>query len=187
MPDIHAKKEYSVFQIAMNLTVACLISGLIIAGTYFITNPIAAQKNKAMEQLAMKQLVADADSFKPVPGKNQWFAAEKAGKIIAYIVPGESKGYGGAIKMLVAVSADGKVIDYNILSANETPGLGDRTSQQFFRNRLIGKKSDELKVVKDPANKENVQALTGATISSTAVTKGVKEAVDEVVRFTGGK
>ena len=43
-------------------------------------------------------------TFKEVPGKEEWFTAEKDGKVIAYVVPGESKGYGGAIKMLVAVT-----------------------------------------------------------------------------------
>ena len=187
MTEAHIKKEYSILQIAMNLTAACLISGIIIAGTYFVTNPIAIEKNKMLEQQAMKDLVANADTFASVTKKTGWFSAEKSGKVIAYIVPSESKGYGGTIKMLVAVSTDGKVIDYNILSANETPGLGDKASEDFFRDRIKGKESKALEVVKDPSNKENVQALTGATITSKAVTKGVKEAVDEVVQFTGGK
>ena len=70
----------------MNLTVACLVSGAIIAGTYFITAPIAAQKNELIKNKAMKELVKDADKFKPVKGKKQWFTAEKNGKVIAYVV-----------------------------------------------------------------------------------------------------
>ena len=187
MSEAHVQKEYSIFQIALNLTAACLISGLIIAVVYFFTHPIAVEKSEMLKVQAMKELVTDADAFEPVPQKDQWFTAKKAGSIIAYIVPGESKGYGGTIKMIVAVSVDGRVIDYNILSANETPGLGDKASKEFFRSRLKGKQSEDLVVVKDPSNKANVDALTGATITSTAVVKGVREAVDEVVQFTGGK
>jgi len=183
----HANKEYSILQITLNLTGACLISGLIIAATYFITAPIATQKNAMLKEQAMKDLVVNADSFKTVPKKAQWYAAEKKGKVIAYIVPSETKGYGGKIEMLVAVSNNGKVIDYNILTANETPGLGSNASKDSFRERFKGKKSEALKVVKDPSNKINIQAMTGATITSTAVTKGVKEAVDEVDEFVGGK
>ena len=83
--------------------------------------------------------------------------------------------------MLVAVSPDGKVIDYNILSANETPGLGDNAAKEPFKSQFKDKTAEALTVVKDPSNKENIQAMTGATISSKAVTKGVKEAVEEVV------
>ncbi len=183
----HGRKETSIFPIALNLMAACIISGLIIAAVYFVTYPIAVEKNEMLKEQAMKALVADADRFEPMAEKEQWFAAKKGDNTIAYIVPGESKGYGGTIKMLVAVSADGRVVDYNILTANETPGLGDKASQDFFRDRLKRKKSEDLLVVKDPSNKQNVDALTGATITSSAVVKGVREAVDEVVHFTGGK
>lgn len=135
----------------------------------------------------MKELVSDADNFKAVPDKEQWFAAEKGGKVIAYVVPSESKGYGGEIKMLVAISTDGKVIDYNILSSNETPGLGDNASKEPFRSQFKGKKEANLTVVKDPSDKEDIQAMTGATISSRAVTLAVKNAVNEVTELTGGK
>ena len=182
----HKDKEYSIFEIAMNLTITCLVSGMIIAGTYFFTAPIAAEKSEMMKQQTMQTLIKDADSFKAIPGKEGWFEASKAGNVFAYIVPAEPTGYGGKIRMMVAVSKDGKVIDYNILAANETPGLGDKAAKDFFRQRLIGKSADALIVVKDPAKTENVQALTGATITSRAVTKGVREAVEEVVRYAGG-
>jgi Na+-translocating ferredoxin:NAD+ oxidoreductase subunit G len=187
MSDTHIKKQDSTFKIAINLILACLISGLIIGIVYFITAPIAAEKSEMLKQQAMKDLVKDAETFKEVPDKDQWFAAEKDGKVIAYVVPSESKGYGGAIKMLVAVTSDGRVIDYNILSANETPGLGDNAAKEPFKSQFKEKQAEALTVVKDPSNKENIQAMTGATISSKAVTKAVKEAVETVVQFTGGK
>jgi len=181
------KKEQPIFKVAVNLIMACLISGCVIGSVYYVTAPVAAQKSEMMKQQSMKDLVKDADSFKEVQGKDKWFAAEKGGKVVAYVVPGESKGYGGTITMLVAVGVDGKVIDYTILTSNETPGLGDNAAKEPFRNQLKGKSADKLEVVKDPSNKENVQAMTGATISSKAVTKAVEQAVEEVVQFTGGK
>ena len=187
MSDVDVKKEQSIFKVAINLIGACLISGIIIGIVYFITAPIAAEKSKMMTQQSMKALVADADNFKEVSGKEQWFTAEKDGKVIAYVVPGESKGYGGEIKMLVAVSSDGKVLDYSILTSNETPGLGSKAAEEPFKSQFKEKKADALTVTKDASNKENIQALTGATISSKAVTLGVKNAVEEVVKFTGGK
>lgn len=187
MSDTHIKKEESIFKVAINLIIACLVSGLIIGIVYFITAPIAAEKNEMLKQQAMKELVNDAETFKEVPDKDQWFAAEKDGKVIAYVVPSENKGYGGPIKMLIAIGVDGKVIDYNILSANETPGLGDNAAKEPFKSQFKGKKIETLTVVKDPSNKENIQAMTGATISSKAVTTAVKEAAEEVVQFIGGK
>lgn len=181
------KNEQSIFKVAINLIGACLISGCIIGLVYYITAPIAVQKSEMMKQESMRGLVKDAENFKAVPNKENWFAAEQNGKTIAYVVPGHSKGYGGAITMLVAVTADGKVLDYSILTSNETPGLGDRAGQEPFKSQINGKNAAALTVVKDPANKENVQAMTGATISSRAVTLAVKNAAEEVVQFTGGK
>lgn len=176
----------SIFKIGINLTLACLLSSAVIAGTYAFTAPVAAKSKIELDNKARKELVKEAETFEAVKGKEGWFAALKGGKVIAYVVPAESKGYGGAINMLAAVSAEGTVIDYAILKYNETPGLGDKAEKPDFRKRFIGKTADMLEVVKVPSEK-NVQALTGATITSRAVTKGIKEAVERVNAFTADK
>jgi len=179
--DAHEQKD-SIFKVGINLTIACLLASAVIAGTYALTAPVAAKSKIEQGNKARKELVADAQDFKEVQGKEGWYAALKDGKVIAYVVPAESKGYGGAINMLAAVTADGKVIDYAILKFNETPGLGDKADKPAFRQRFAGKTAHDLEVVKVPSDK-NIQALTGATITSRAVTKGIKEAVEEVTAF----
>ncbi|HMM22811.1 MAG TPA: RnfABCDGE type electron transport complex subunit G [Selenomonadales bacterium] len=178
--------DNSIFKIGMNLTIACLLSGAIIAGTYAVTAPVAAKERVNLKNKAMKELVADAQSFKAIEGKTDWYTAEKDGKIVAYVVPAESKGYGGAIKMLTAVTPEGKIIDYKILAHNETPGLGDKASEPKFSKQFAGKKAEDLEVVKVPTDK-NIQALTGATITSRAVTKGIREAVEQVAAYASQK
>jgi electron transport complex protein RnfG len=180
-------KENSVFQIAMNLTVTCLVAGTIIAATWFITSPIAIKNAADLKTEAMKSLVTDAQKFNPVKGKNEWFTAEKNGKVVAYVVPASSKGYGGQISMLVSVTPQGKVVDFVILESNETPGLGQNADKEPFKGQFKGKGTKDLVVVKDKTKVNNIQAMTGATISSKAVTKGIKEAVQEVTQFVGGK
>lgn len=174
--------DNSIFKIGINLTIACLLSGVIIAATYAVTAPVAAQERVNLKNQAMKELVADAQEFKPIAGKTEWYAAMKDGQVIAYVVPAESKGYGGAIKMLTAVSPEGKTMDFKILSHNETPGLGDKAGDDKFRKQFAGKDAVAMEVVKVPTDK-NIQALTGATITSRAVTKGIREAVEEVVVY----
>ena len=188
MTDLAAPKdENSIFKIASNLMAACFVSGLVIGAVYYVTAPIAAEKAELMKQESMRELVRDADSFKEVTGHEGWFAAQKGGETIAYIVPSESKGYGGKIKMLVAVTTDAKVIDFSILEHNETPGLGDNAQKPAFRKQFAEKGAEALSVVKDPANQTNIQAMTGATISSRAVTKAVREAVEAVAANRGVK
>lgn len=179
--------ENSIFKIAVNLTIACLISGIIIAVTYYITAPVAVANSIRLSNEAMQSLVKDAESFIKLEDKPGWYAAYKDEKLIAYIVPAESKGYGGTIKLLTAITPEGKQIDYTILSHNETPGLGDNTGKEPFRKQFSGKGIDNLVVVKDPSNKDAIQAVTGATISSKAVTKAVKEAAKEVIEVKGEK
>lgn len=181
------KKENSVFHIAFNLVAACFISGLVIGAVYYVTAPVAAEKAEQMKQESMRELVADADAFRPVAGHEGWFEAQKGGAVIAYIVPSETKGYGGTIKMLVAVTAEGRVIDFSILEHNETPGLGDNAQKPAFRDQFKGKEASHMKVVKDPSDRENIQAMTGATISSRAVTLGVRQAAEAVASFKGGE
>jgi Na+-translocating ferredoxin:NAD+ oxidoreductase subunit G len=183
----HETKNFSMFAIVSNLAMACIVSGLIIALTYYFTAPVAAQKSELLKTQSMQALVADADKFEAVKDKAEWFAAEKGGKTVAYVVPAETKGFGGVMKLIVAVTPDGKVVRYDILSHNETPGLGDNALKPAFKNQFTDKTSKDLVVVKDPSLKDNIQAMTGATITSRAVVKAVKEAVDEVTAYTGGK
>lgn len=124
-------------------------------------------------------------SLPKYPAKKDTYFAQKDGKTIAYVIPTEPKGYGGPIKLLTAVSLDGSVMDYTMLEHNETPGLGDNASKPKFRGQFKGKKLDHLEVTKDPSKTDLIQAMTGATISSRAVTRGVKEAVEKAAQLGG--
>ncbi len=178
--------ETNVVKVAANLTLACLVSGLVIAGVYSITAPEAARQKELAKTQAMQELVKDADQFAPVTGKAGWFEAKKDGKVLAVVLPSESKGYGGAIKLLVAVTPDGKVHDFKVLGHNETPGLGDGIKKPKFKDQFPGKSSTQLNVVKQPvADGSAVEAITGATISSRALTAAVREAVEAVVASKG--
>jgi electron transport complex protein RnfG len=177
----------SILKIALNLTVACFVSGLIISGVYALTADAAAEKVILLRNEAMRVLVADADDFTPWEENEQIFIAEKAGEAIAFIVPSEQPGYEGVMQVLVAIATDGTVIDYTVTAHKETPGLGDKVNTDNFRSQFAGKSHDDLIVVKDPTKTENIIALTGATISSTAVTNAVKKALVEAEHLIGGK
>ena len=60
--------------------------------------------------------------------------------------------------MMVAATPDGKTIDYKILAANETPGLGDKASDEKFRRQFAGKAAENLEVV-NVSNDKNIQAF----------------------------
>jgi len=181
----HGNKD-SIFKIGGNLAMACILSGAVIAVTYAVTAPVAAEQAINQKAKAMQELVPDGQKFEPIAGKTDWYAVLKDGKTIAYVVPAEGKGYGGSIKMVAAVTPEGKAIDFKILAHNETPGLGDNAGKDSFRKQFKGKEAADLTVVKTPTDK-NIQALTGATITSKAVTLSIQKAVEEVKEYTSKK
>ncbi|NLW91650.1 MAG: RnfABCDGE type electron transport complex subunit G [Syntrophomonadaceae bacterium] len=181
----HNDNNNSILKIALNLAFACILSGIIIGLVYFFTADIAKQKQIELQNLALQSLVQGADKYTPIAGKPGCYTATKAGDLIAYIVPAESKGYAGAVKLLVAVSPDNKVLKYTIIESKETPGLGDKAAKSPFIDQFPGKNAGELTVDKDGGT---IQAISGATITSRAVTKAVKLAVEEAATITkGGK
>lgn len=82
-------------------------------------------------------------------------------------------GFAGKIELIVAVDADfEKMAGYNILYAAETPGFGDRIKEPYFRNQFVGAPAGQLTLVAtgEPQKIDaEIVAITGATVSSTAV------------------
>jgi len=101
----------------------------------------------------------------------EYYIAKKNGQIIGYIVQSFGKGYSSYINTLIAVDTDFKVKKINILHHAETPGLGDEIEKDWFKNQFKGKDIEHLKVDKTGTRKEYIQAITGATISSRAVSE----------------
>lgn len=173
----------SIFKITLNLTIACLVSGVIIATIQYFTVDTAQRKSIEMANKKMQKLLPSANEFKKIPAHENWFEAYKDKQLVAYIVPGETKGYGGILKLITAVSPDGKVISFTIKETHETPGLGDKAELPPFKDQFTGKDLAHLKVTKNPADKEDILAITGATITSRAVTEAVREAVEKLNAF----
>ncbi len=138
---------------------------------------------------AMKLVQTNADAFTPVDAEidNPVVAsvseAKKGSDVVGWCVKVAPKGFGGEIEMMVGISHDGAVTGVSIISISETPGLGSKANDQLFLNQYATKKG-QLTVVKGAATGENdILALTGATITSKAVTSGVQAALDCVAKL----
>ena len=104
------------------------------------------------------------------------YPALKDDQNIGTAVEGSSdKGYNGLIKILVGFNPDGTIRDIEVLEQKETPGLGTKIKGEKFRKQFWGKHpaSFDLRVKKDQGE---VDALTGATITTRAYTEAVEEA-----------
>jgi Na+-translocating ferredoxin:NAD+ oxidoreductase subunit G len=175
-----------IIKIMLNLIVIYVIGGLILALVHANTSPVRYQNKLKFEEQALKSLLPNSEKFK-IDKLGDWKIHDKAAKYwiakdgdktVAYIVQSFGKGYSSYINTLIAVDKDFKVIKVKILDQKETPGLGDVIEEDDFTNRLIGKDVEHLKVLKTETT-EFVQAVTGSTVSSRAVTDdAVRNGVD---------
>lgn len=95
----------------------------------------------------------------------------KDGADAGYCVEVGPTGFGGAVDTMVGIDSDGKVTGISVISASsETPGLGARSTEPEFQAQFAGQVGTEVAVAKDGGS---IDALTGATITSRAVSEGV--------------
>ncbi len=104
------------------------------------------------------------------------------GKDAGYVVTCSGKGYGGAVKIALGVDADGAVKGIQIMDcSNETPGLGQNSANTEWNKQYVGmNKSQDITVVKDGTGSTKdgkINAISGATITSSAVTRAVNGAL----------
>lgn len=98
------------------------------------------------------------------------------GNEVGYVFVTVSKGYGGDVKIMTGIDKDGAVTGISPLELNETAGLGMKAQNDSFLDQFKGKVKD-IAVNKNSASGNEIQALTGATITSKAVTAAVNEAL----------
>lgn len=193
----------------IKLCVITLVAGLLLGIVYNVTkNPIAAQ-NAKQKQAAYKTVFTNADKFeevkvdqkdvKAVLKKNDLAqntisevvkAVDKSGKQLGYVFSVTNPdGYGGDVSLSVGIRNDGTVNGYETLSISETAGLGMKAKEPEFKSNFKNKKADKFEVVKDGSGKNDdskVDAISGATITSRAVTSAVNSCVAYSKSLKGG-
>lgn len=175
-----------IVRLAVVLLGITAVTGIILGGVYTMTlKPIAAvQQQQKME--ALSATMPGAKDFRQVEVKNDKSDLIKeinegsdGSNVVGYNFTVTPKGYGGLITLVVGIDKEGTVKGIKILSLSETPGLGMKSTEPAFSGQFKDKKADTLTVVKTaPASAGEIQAISGATITSRAVTLGVNSALD---------
>lgn len=100
------------------------------------------------------------------------------GQVLGYIFTTTSNGYGGAMENAILINVDGSIAGYRNLSNGETPGFGATISEESYYSRYEGKSVAEAdSLVLGTGGDNEIEAISGATISSNAVLDGLNEAV----------
>lgn len=161
------------------------VTGVILGGVYTMTlEPIRATKERQkMEALAAT--LPGAKEFKQIEIKGdpgiitEINEGTDGGNLVGYNFTVTPKGYGGIIEIVAGIEKDGKLMDIRILNMSETPGLGAKAPEPAFAGQFKNKKAERLMLVKTtPASENEIEAISGATITSNAVTNGVNTALE---------
>ena len=192
---------------AVILTAFTLVLGFLLGLVYEVTKKPIADANAAAAQEAYKAVFADADSFEALEGFDKNAATEEvvaagyedsiddvqvakdaSGADIGYVITVTAKdGSQSTITFSVGIQSDGTVNGYSVTSIAETPGLGMKVEDESFYSQFQGKLVDTFNVVKNtPAADNEIEAISGATISSKAVTNGVNAALTYFRSELGG-
>lgn len=179
------------------ITLITLVSGLLLGLVQDITaGPIAEQQQKAKEE-AYKAVFADADSFEQVELTEEvsagleacldengygaqnidevMTALDASGSQVGYaFTVTTSEGYGGDIQFAMGIRDDGTLNGISILSIGETAGLGMKANTDSFKDQFKDKKVEKFEYTKTGAAADDqIDALSGATITTNAMTNGV--------------
>lgn len=159
--------------------ITAVVAGLL-AGVNSITKPLIAQRQADKLQSAIAAVLPGAtveETLTEVPDETGMVKTVYTTDL-GYAIEVAPAGFNGAVTMMVGVDAAGAVTGLSIVSHTETPGLGASAAAQnakgnAFREQFLGA-TEALAVTKDGGT---VDALTGATITSRAVTSGVNAAL----------
>lgn len=182
---------------ALALTLITLVAGVALGGVYEITkDPIAKQEAQAKAE-AYEQVFTDAAAFEAVEMDDTLTktirdqldqegykaqsieevmrAEDQSGETLGYaFTVVTSEGYGGDIQFSMGVQNDGTLNGILILSIGETAGLGMNADTPAFKDQFVGKQVEKLQYTKNGATQDDeINAISGATVTTNAMTNGV--------------
>jgi len=179
--------------ITVTLVAFYLVVGGIITMANIYTQPLIKKYAEHKKQLAaagasqmllIKKVIPEADNFEEIGKWNingmtaPYFSVKKGDETIGYAIYSYGKGYQSLIETLIGLDKTLRITGITVISQAETPGLGDGVTGEEFQKQFRGRDISMLKVTAS-GDKGFVQALTGATISSRAVTEdAVKNAIN---------
>lgn len=178
-------KSWKYLKPTLVLVVICFVVTIALAGTYQVTKPIIAAITKANADAARAEVLPSGmDGFTPIDqelseGIVDVYAADNKSGVVMTAV---DKGYGGKILVMVGIDKSGSIKGVKILEHTETPGLGTKTMTEKHLSQYLEKTS--ISTGKASAD-TNIDAITGATISSDAIYRAVDHVLKQYSELGG--
>jgi electron transport complex protein RnfG len=179
---------------AIALAAICLVCAAVLALTNSLTKQRvesldAEQRNKAMSELipAATDFGEAAETETEADGKaaqlTYYIAKDGKGNVAGYIFLTSATGYGGEISVMTAMDTSKKVIGVKLVEISETPALGMKAQDESFLSQFA-RKVKGISATKNKPEGNQIQAITGATITSNAVVQAVNMALSAAEKLT---
>jgi len=191
-------KQPGGFRLVATLTLTGLMSGLVLVGVYLVTQPRILRNQAEALYAAIYRVLPGTQEIRTfvvrdgrlvtyespdgnLPDEQAVYAGyREEGSLVGYAVPGEGAGFQDTIKLIYGYDPSRRVIvGIQVLDSRETPGLGDKiiTDDEFLANfEALAIEPAIVSVKKGKKTQPNeVDSITGATISSEAVVKILNE------------
>ncbi|MBN1776680.1 MAG: RnfABCDGE type electron transport complex subunit G [Clostridiales bacterium] len=168
------------------LTLIALIAGLALAATNMVTaGPIEQQRIQAAKE-ARTAVFPDASSFEEMQtdtdtGLDSIYEAKSETATLGYVLQITVSGYAGPIEIIVGIDTGGMITGLTVGGSDfaETAGLGTQVKGTAFTDQFVG-------LSEIPTLNGNVDTISGATISSSAVINGIIRCYQQWETITGG-
>jgi len=151
------------------LALICMVASGLLAAVNHFTQPRIIALAQSQEEATLLELLPMSSSFTAIKSKDEvlyYKGYDKNKQLAGVVFKASAKGYSSVIETMVGLTRDGKITAIKIISQNETPGLGNRVAEPDFISQFRAK---------DITGLNQVQAITGATISSKAVINSVTQ------------
>jgi len=160
------------------LFIITVIASGVLAYINTLTQPIIEKNQRIAQEKARKEVLPSAITFEEVTCDITYHIGKDAGgNIVGYTFVASLYGYSSDVKTMVGVNTDLIIEKIKIISQSETPGLGANCEKPEFQAQFSEKQKTDMRVDKDGGN---IVSLTGATITTRAITNSIKAALDKL-------
>lgn len=161
------------------LALICLLATLLLAGLNHLTTPIITENEEQTANETYAALLPEADGFTALSCDIDGVTAVmEANNGAGYVITAQSRGYGGQVPAAVAFSSDGTILGVTMMENSETPGLGQKVTEDAFSGQFVGRDASEFTI-------DDIDAITGATISSKAAVSAINLAIEAYQEIGG--
>lgn len=168
------------------LTIIGFISGAALVLMYEYANPLIQDNQEKEKKEAIFKIFPQAKRYNEtrISDEAVFEVKDAAGRTLGYAFLAEGNGYQGAIKIMAGIKPDLKsLVGIEILESQETPGLGQEITGDEFKAQFKGLlASPEITYIKNksPEKPNEIQAITGATVSSSAIVSILNEKIRSI-------